>query len=118
MPIVDTKQLIDYVEGDLELLQQAFNVFCDVSQVVQPELQSAVEAGDVKAVNKLAHKIRGMLSNFHAPAACHTAREVELISDPAQLATAQSLVDKLRGQIDTVRSEVAQILNSSDSGAE
>ena len=117
MPIVDTEQLLDYLEGDLELLQDAFDVFCEVSQVTQTELQSAVDAADVEAVHKLAHKIRGMLSNFHAQEACDTAQEVELITDPGQLAGAQPLIDKLRGQIETVRSEITQILRSDATGS-
>ncbi len=110
MPIVDTEQLLDYVEGDLELLQEAFDVFCEVSRSVQIELQAAVDAVDVATVHKLAHKIRGMLSNFHAHEACETAQEVELIDNPDTLAGAQPLVDKLRGQIETVRREIVQIL--------
>jgi HPt (histidine-containing phosphotransfer) domain-containing protein len=116
MPIVDTEQLLEYLEGDLELLRDAFDVFCEVSQVVQVDLQSAVSAGDISAVHKLAHKIRGMLSNFQAPAACDTAQEVELIVDPDQLKRAQPLIDKLRRQIESVRTEVNQILQTGASG--
>ena len=112
MPIVDTEELMDYLEVDLELLQDAFDIFCEVSQNDQTELQAAVDAGDVEAVHKAAHKIKGMLSNFQAPSACETAQKIELMTDPGMLTGVQPLLDKLRGQIETVRSEIIQILQS------
>lgn len=118
MQIIDIDELMDYLEGDLKLLQGAYEIFCEICQGVQTELQSAVSARDVERVHRAAHKIKGMLSNFQAHAACETAQEIELISDPEELAETQPLLDKLSSQIDAVQSEVSLILQNGAAGPE
>ena len=112
MTIIDTGELLEYLEGDVALLQDAYEIFCDENQVALSDLQAAIAADDVEAIHQNAHRIKGMLSNFQAHSACDTAQHIELI---AASADAPPLVEKLANQIETVHTEIKQIIQSAQS---
>ena len=44
MKIIDQKELMDHLEDDWELLQDAFELYCDENQKMQSDLRQAIEA--------------------------------------------------------------------------
>ncbi len=112
MPIVDAQQLMENLDGDLELLRDAFEIFCEESRSLQSELRAAAQSNNVQELNQTAHRLNGMLSNFFADEACQTAIQLEEIQGSDVGATAAPLIEQLSGQIETVQSEIQQIMAS------
>lgn len=110
MPIIDRVQLMEHVDGDLEFLQETYEIFCEDSQTMLDELRAACDAGKLESVHSLAHTMRGMLSNFMAESACETAGQLQAIDNLDALSTSSSLLDKLSDQIKTMHSEIQEIL--------
>lgn len=110
MAIIDQAQLMEYVEGDLEMLEIAYEAFCEECPKTQAQLRAAFASGDLESVHSLAHSMRGMAANFMADSACQTTTKIEAIKDPAQLAASQILVDTLGLQVEQMLVELKQIL--------
>ena len=112
MSIIDSELLIEHVDGDMEFLQETFEIFCQESKTKQAELRAALNAADLEAVQSIAHSLKGMLSNFLAEPAFETAGQIESISDPHRLASAAALLDKLSSQIELTAVEIQQTIES------
>jgi len=109
MPIIDRAQLMDHLDGDLEFLQDAHELFNEESRTMLDDLRAAIAASDLAAVQSLTHTLRGMLANFMAEPACETADQLRAagIGDASN-----ALLDKLNNQMDSMSSEIKEILLS------
>ena len=112
MSIVDRERLLDYLEGDLEFLDDSFEIFCQDSESLLGELRQAFADRDLGSVHKHAHTFKGMLSNFHADSACQTVKQIEEI-EIHELPTT-TILEQLAKQIETIKSEIHQILQTGE----
>jgi len=105
---------MEHLEGDLEMLEAAYEIFCEESELSQAKLRAAFDAGDLDSVRANAHTLKGMLSNFMADLACQTTIQLETIEDVDALADSRSLLNILREQINEMLLEIKQILETGD----
>ena len=110
--IIDRNRLMEHLEGDLELLEDAFDLFREESQSSKDRLRAAFESRDIESVHRIAHSIKGMLANFLAESACETTERIQSIADPQVLADSYELLDTLAEQMDRTLDELREILAS------
>ena len=113
MSIIDPRQLLEHIEGDLELLQEAFVMFQEESDTMLGELRNAVNNQNADAVRSVCHSIKGMLSNFLAVAPCDTLEQIR-DTETGNDQEAHQLVGELESQIQEMFGEIQTILDSGE----
>ncbi len=111
MAIINQHDLIEHVEGDLELLRDVFELFTDEKSEMQAEMEAAIKAEDAEAVRKVAHSMKGMLANFLAESACQTAAKIQELAAKQTLEEIPKLSQSLAAQMDAVELELQQMLD-------
>jgi signal transduction histidine kinase/CheY-like chemotaxis protein/HPt (histidine-containing phosphotransfer) domain-containing protein/HAMP domain-containing protein len=77
--VFDRVAALARVEGDGALLRRMIGVFFAQAQKLLPEIRSASERGDGKALERFAHKLKGSMGSFGAGAACAAALRLEVM---------------------------------------
>jgi len=78
--VVDEEGLISRLGGDTELLSELVTLFADDVPARLDELKSAVAARDVTEIQKHAHTLKGVVSNFCATKAYQAATDIEMLA--------------------------------------
>jgi HPt (histidine-containing phosphotransfer) domain-containing protein len=91
----DADELMGRMDNDWEFLAETVEMLAADGPARLADVRRALAAGDAAAVGRSAHALKGMVSNFCAPAAQAAAREVERIGNGGDLATAPAAVDAL-----------------------
>ena len=74
----DRHALIDSLGGDLELYGEIVRLFLSHYPHELDNLQHALAAGDTEKLHRIAHSLKGAISNFAAPRATAAARTLEM----------------------------------------
>jgi HPt (histidine-containing phosphotransfer) domain-containing protein len=75
-PAFDEDELLDRVESDLELLTDLVDTFADLHEPQLAALHAAQQAGDLQALMRVAHALKGALGTLAATSA-KTAADLE-----------------------------------------
>jgi HPt (histidine-containing phosphotransfer) domain-containing protein len=96
---------------DLELLIELARVFTDEGPLMLEEIRQAVEGGDVPAIARAAHKIKGALGALgqRARPAAEAARRVESLARGGDLAQAQQAWPALKRDVDRLMPELSAL---------
>jgi two-component system sensor histidine kinase/response regulator len=92
---IDPDDVLARVDGDRELLAELAQIFREQARELMAGLEAAVEAGDGRRVEHLAHTLRGSVANFGAAEAARIAQVLELGGRNGDLAGAAELVAQL-----------------------
>ena len=65
-PHLDTAQLLDLADGEMEFIGELAEVFRETARGILEDLAAATAANDRKALARAAHKLRGAGANIHA----------------------------------------------------
>jgi CheY-like chemotaxis protein/HPt (histidine-containing phosphotransfer) domain-containing protein len=95
VPAIDPDDVLARVDGDRELLAELAQIFREQARELMAGLEAAVDAGDARRVEHLAHTLRGSVANFGATEAARIAQALELGGRNGQLAGAAELVAQL-----------------------
>jgi PAS domain S-box-containing protein len=106
---VDTKALMDSIDGDAELLNALIDIFVSNSSELICEMQQAIEAGDCAAIEPVAHSLKGAVSAFSARNALHAAMTVESLARGEDLDGATEAFECLKLQIDELVLELVKL---------
>ncbi|MGI9517044.1 MAG: Hpt domain-containing protein [Pirellulaceae bacterium] len=112
MPIIDTRQLLEQIEGDDDLLQETSTMLCEEAEQAISRLQQALASSDLAQLKSEAHSVKGMLSNFFADAACETAYKLECLQDSSDFSAVNVLLEQLQQQMATMQGELQQLIAS------
>jgi len=103
-PQFDRQEVLDRVDGDLELLEEIAVLFMEACEVWMGELRRGLADSDAAAIQKAAHTLKGSAASFGARPLIETALRVEKIGASLNLAEADSAVRDLESQVsDLVR---------------
>jgi len=98
-PVFDKAALIDYVDGNQELLTRVVRRFLESGPQLLSQIGDALARGDSKAVEFHAHKLKGGVSNFFAQAAWNAALRLETMGQNRDLSQADGAYRDLQEQI-------------------
>jgi HPt (histidine-containing phosphotransfer) domain-containing protein len=112
---VDRAGLLEQVAGgDLGLLKEVVGVFLDDSPAMLADVKQAVDRGDAAALRRAAHKLKGVVANFGAPAAVAAALRLEEMGLGQDLSGAAAAYDELAAALGRLRPELERILGTED----
>jgi CheY-like chemotaxis protein len=108
---LDWAALLVSIDGDLVAAREFAILFADMGEKSMHALMSALDSGDVSAVQRSAHEIKGACANLKANQAAKIAEQLELAataeSAPALRAYASELSRELNGAIRFLAAKVA-----------
>jgi two-component system sensor histidine kinase/response regulator len=96
----DSAELLEYFEGDRQLLREVVNLFIEDYPRRLAELRTALARGDAQTAHRAAHSLKGSVGNFAANAAVEAAARVETLSRDGNLHHALAACPELEKQID------------------
>jgi two-component system, sensor histidine kinase and response regulator len=110
MPVFDENELLARVDNDWEFLGETVQMLVTDGRGLMEQIRTASASGDALAVGLAAHTLKGMISNFCAPAAHATAFEVEKIGKGGDLAAAPGAVKTLETQLEALIAALNEFL--------
>ena len=78
--VLELEATLENLGGDPELLQEILDFFLEMAPQQLDDLQAAVEAGDVAAVDLQAHSMKGGAANVGAVRVSAAARDLEMLA--------------------------------------
>lgn len=112
--VVNLGELMNYVGGDSGLLNEIIDLFLSVYENTIQDMQVALEASDMQALTRLAHRMKGSVGSFAAHQAYETYSALERIcisgdiyGASAALNTAETETWRLVNYLYSLRSEDA-----------
>jgi two-component system sensor histidine kinase/response regulator len=107
----DARSLLDEY-GDETLVRDLAQLLVDTTPAQLDAVKSAVDAGDGAALRAAAHKLRGSIVSFGAPAAVEAARKLEAMGVAGDLAGAEALSHELASEVRSLRESAKAWLDS------
>ncbi len=111
-PVVSRDELLQRVEGDLQLLQDLVEVFREDLPGRLRALRDALERDDLDAVLAGAHAIKGSVSTFAAAAAYEAASQLEDLARSGKDDGLKTATDVLEREISRLQPALREILES------
>jgi len=99
MELLDEELLMSRVDGDKELLKDLVDLFLDEYPRVLEGIRVALGKGDVKAVERAAHGLKGSTSNLAAMRASDAAFQLEQLARAGTLRGAEGPLRELEAQL-------------------
>ena len=106
-----------WVGGDRQLLRTLIGVFFAQDQKLLPEIREAGERGDVNALERLAHKIRGSMACFGAAIASEAARRLEIMGNRGELTGIADALAALEREVARLNQELTNFIEEGGSCA-
>ena len=107
--VLDVKATLENLGGDPELLREILDYFLEMAPQQLDDLQAAVTARDVAAVDLQAHSMKGGSANVGAVQLSATARELEMLAKTGSLEGSEQLVAAMREELQALQQAVAQV---------
>jgi HPt (histidine-containing phosphotransfer) domain-containing protein len=97
--IIDRAEIMERVDGDVELLAEIVELFLSDCPRLLSEIREAIERRDSKALERAAHALKGSVSNFAATAAFEAALRLENIGSNGDMAHAEEAYAALEEEV-------------------
>lgn len=104
----DCDVALKQMDGDLDLLRQAAELFDEQAVELLGELKDAIQRSDCQAVARLAHKLKGSAGVFGAHAVIDTVSSLETMGRQANLVKAPDAYRRLQGEIELLCLSLAE----------
>ena len=105
--VLDIEGTLSNLGGDPELYQELFDFFLDLVPGQLDDLEAAVTAGDVPAVDLQAHSMKGGAANVGAVRVAEASRELEILAKGGSLEGASALFAQIREEFSALQEAVA-----------
>lgn len=102
----DEDALLAQVDGDIEFLSDTVEMLSTDAPGLVADIRAAVAAGDAAAVGRVAHTLKGMVSNFCAAATESDAMELERAGKAGELSAAAAMIDRLESGLSELVAEL------------
>jgi two-component system, sensor histidine kinase and response regulator len=112
---LDTEETLDNdlamasVGGDRELLREIAALFIDDCERLINEVQDAVDRRDAARLRQSAHRLKGSIGHFGAPAVMTQARRLEQMGQSGDLNHCEGALACLLRELERVRPEIAKL---------
>jgi HPt (histidine-containing phosphotransfer) domain-containing protein len=108
----DDADLLERVDNDWTFLTETVQMLAADGPVLLEEVRRSMDAGDSAGVGRAAHTLKGMASNFCAPAAEAAALEVERVGKAGDLAAAPAAVAALDAALQALIADLNGFLST------
>jgi len=108
----DESELLEHVDHDLSFLADTVRMLEMDAPPLMQQVNTAVAAGDAPAVGRTAHALKGMISNFCAPAAQALALEVERLGKSGDCAAAAAAAARLESSLQLLIAELGTFIKA------
>jgi HPt (histidine-containing phosphotransfer) domain-containing protein len=105
----DKSLALSRVGGDAELLKEIALLFLDDYPKSLTELKAAIDAGDLKRVERTAHGLKGSVSNFGAHSAVEAALRLETMGRAQNLVEVRQVLHTLELALAALRPELESL---------
>jgi|GEM_PF-1060963 FOG: HPt domain len=109
--LLDRAIALERVDGDLELLREVVKLFLDETPALMRSLRTAIERGDCKAVERVAHSLKGSAANFGAAGVVNAARRLEELGRSGTTEGASELLQLLEAALEELRPALLDLIN-------
>jgi two-component system, sensor histidine kinase and response regulator len=99
----DPNTALAQVDGDRELLRKLFDLFTTQAQKLLPQIRSAGERGDARALERLAHKLKGSVSSFGVVRASEAAARLEILGQSGEFTQVEEALAQLEDEVSRFR---------------
>lgn len=106
----DERELLERIDNDWEFLDETVQMLSADGPALVGEIREAAGRGDAPAVGRTAHALKGMVSNFCAPATHASALKVEQIGKAGDLSPVPALLDQLESQLSALIADLTDFL--------
>jgi CheY-like chemotaxis protein len=114
-PLVNREELMTRVDGDLELLRSMIEIFLEDAPQSLKDMHAALEANNAASLSRLAHALKGAISNFSSDAVTDVALRLETLAIDEDLPRAQEAYRELEGILKRLTPELTEIADLSNS---
>ena len=104
--IIDWEVLTDLCDDD-ELIAEVATSICEDTPESMQEILAAIRENDFAKLQFYAHRIKGATATIGARAAAETAGQLEQASEEEDLERAQSLIEQMRAEVESLLSFLA-----------
>ena len=94
--MIDKGKIYDHFNGDFELLECVVDEFGTVYRSSLEAIDKAIEQRDEKTLEREAHTLKGVVSNFFSHEVRQITYEIEVRGREAQFSDSQKFVDQLK----------------------
>jgi PAS domain S-box-containing protein len=106
---IDTASALARAGGNVDLLKKMVALFQMELPVLMTNLREALTAGDAKATERAAHKLKGSVSNFSAQPAFKAALKLEVLGRDGSLSEVEPVFAQLEKEIQRLKSAMANL---------
>jgi HPt (histidine-containing phosphotransfer) domain-containing protein len=106
--LFDADAALTRLDGDEELLVMLVGVFQQDSADLYRQLLNGVDRGDLRVIERAAHSLKGLASNFDAHEAAQAALDVERLARTGQAASLAIPVRVLGERLNTLRGALTE----------
>ncbi len=107
--LVEYEKSLQRLGGDKELFSEFVDIFMADSPKMIDDICSAIETADALALEKSAHALKGLMSNFGAKPCCDMALSLEIAGREQMLSEVDDQLPRLRELYAELCSELASI---------
>jgi two-component system sensor histidine kinase/response regulator len=110
LAFLDSAAILERVGGDRELLAELVALFQKEYPQLRQEMQDAIANQDGRALERVAHTLKGSVSNFSASGACVTAQELEILARNGNLDRAGAVCGALDEEIERLQQALDEMV--------
>jgi len=96
---IDKKALLSAFDNDWDFFKEAVDLFIDEYPQMMEAIHGAIKAADAATLERTAHALKGMVSNFQAELAAKTALSLEQMGREGAIESADQIFKSLAGEL-------------------
>ena len=108
-PGFDLDVALARVDGDVEILREVAELFCEDAPSLLQQVRDAVAGADARSLEHSAHTLKGAVGNFGAQRAWGCALRLEIMGRGGEMSDAESAVNELEREVRGLMEALADI---------
>jgi signal transduction histidine kinase/DNA-binding response OmpR family regulator len=109
--LVDRDALLRQVGGDTELLRRMVSIFLTDAPQRLDAIRAAVESQNSESLARLAHRLKGAVSNFSSESVSRSVRQLEILAERRDFSNALAAYQDLEKMIERLTPELTELIN-------
>jgi two-component system, sensor histidine kinase and response regulator len=107
--VIDIQEMIDRVDGDIDIIKEIASIYVDEVGALMEQIQSAIQARDAFLLQRNAHSLKGVVSNFAAEPARLAAFQLEQMGQENDFSSVDEALEKLVYEIQRLDKVMGEI---------